>query len=247
MTIHTIISDHAKHLNDSEVEILDYCIKNAKKISNMKIKEVADELFTSPASLVRFCKKLGFNGFSEFKATIKMEASHSIELPRICADDFFKDIQTTIRLIDETTIEKIIHQIHQRNRLDIYAVGSSRVVANQLASLFQSIGINAFSFEDSNLMNISASNRTNGDLVIAISISGETKLPLKACNIAKENGALIVSVTNIGNNTLSRNADYNLYVSSTSFQVGKTTIQSRMEMSMLCEYLFFRYVDTFIR
>ena len=39
------------------------------------MQEVAQELYTSPASMIRFCKKLGFSGFSEFKAALKLELS----------------------------------------------------------------------------------------------------------------------------------------------------------------------------
>lgn len=73
MEFYKRIAENTHLLNKSDNEILSYCIRNNKKISGMKVQEVADELYTSPASVIRFCKKLGFSGFSEFKAALKVE------------------------------------------------------------------------------------------------------------------------------------------------------------------------------
>ena len=66
-------------------------------------------------------------------------------------------------------------------------------------------------------MNISAKQTTENDLVIAFSVSGETSLVIAAANIAKSKGATIISITNLGSNTLSDMADINVYVQSTCF------------------------------
>lgn len=245
MNLHQLISDNAHKLNENELEILDYCVKNSNYVIQGKISEIAETLYTSPASLVRFCQKLGFNGFAEFKAALKMENSLSPEIPIVVAQDFFNDIQTTIRLIDEKQLENFIDLIHEKKRVDIYAVGSTRMVANQIAKNFQSIGIHAFSFDDSSAMNISANCLEKDDLVIGISISGETNLTINSCAIAKSKGCTILSITNLGNNTLSRLADHNLFVLSTVFKIKTMKIQSRMELLMLGEYMFFRYLEKY--
>lgn len=243
MKFYHTLSLQTKNLNQNENEILNYCIKNVEKIQNIKIQQLADALYTSPATIVRFCKKLGFHGFAEFKAALKMECEQGTELEESHSSDFFADINKTMELINEGVIDKVITQMHHANRIEIYAVGSSRMVANELAKKLQSIGKLAFSYDDSSLMNVSATQLTSDDMVIALSTSGESSLILSAVSKAKSKGAKIISITDIGSNTQTKISDITLYVTSTSFVKSNISIKSRVQLLILAEYIFFRYLE----
>ena len=124
------------------------------------------------------------------------------------------------------------------------ALAGATVIANLSAS-DETIGKAAFCYDDSTLMNISARQLTSDDLVLALSISGETSLIIAAATVAKSRGAALVSFTNLGSNTLSGMADENLYVNATNFVCSGIQVQSRVQLLMLCEYLFFRYIETY--
>lgn len=241
------IAENTHLLNKNDNEILSYCIRNNQQISNMKVQEVADSLYTSPASVIRFCKKLGFSGFSEFKTALKMETSRKAgsSQAEIHSYDFIRDIQKTEQLIQEETIERILELIRTKNRIEIYAVGSSRMVASEFVKRLQMMGKAAFCYDDSSLMNISARQMTENDLVIALSASGETSLVITAANMAKSRGATIVSVTNLGSSTLSDMADENIYVQSTYFVKSDIAVRSRVQLLIICEYIFFRYLELY--
>lgn len=245
MKFYHTLSNQTKNLNQNENEILSYCIKNIGKIQTIKIQELADELYTSPATLVRFCKKLGFHGFSEFRVALKMEYEEGNHLEESHSSDFFRDIEKTMELINEKVIDRVIKDIHKARRIEVYAVGSSRMVANEISKKFQSIGKLAFSYDDSSLMNVSASQLSKEDMVIALSTSGETPLILSACAMAKSKGATIVSVTDISANPQTKMSDTSLYVTSTSFTKSNIIIKSRVQLLILAEYIFFRYLESF--
>ena len=125
MEFYNRIAENTHLLNKSDNEILSYCIRNNKKISEMKVQQVADELYTSPASVIRFCKKLGFSGFSEFKAALKVELfQRQEETEEYHSTDFLKDVHKTIQLIQEETIDWLIERIHSSRRVEFYAAGS---------------------------------------------------------------------------------------------------------------------------
>jgi len=246
MDFFTRIAEYAPQLNKNDNEILSYCIRNHAEISGLKVTELADRLFISPASVVRFCKKLGFSGYAEFKASLRMDLFEPVEKPRESRPtDFFRDIQKTIQMVPEETVERIVERIHSSRRIELYAVGSSRMPAAELAKRLQTIGKSAFCYDDSTLMNISARQLTKEDLVLALSISGETSLVVTAATIAKSRGASLVSFTNLGSNTLSDMSDANLYVNATHFVRSGIEVQSRVQLLMVCEYLFFRYIETY--
>ena len=51
--------------------VYNYIVKNLKHILNLSVRELADEVHVSTATVMRFCKKMGYSGFSELKYKIK--------------------------------------------------------------------------------------------------------------------------------------------------------------------------------
>ncbi|MCI8297808.1 MAG: MurR/RpiR family transcriptional regulator [Lachnospiraceae bacterium] len=248
MDFYNRIAKNTHQLSKSDNEILSYCIRNNQKLARMKVREVAEALYTSPASVIRFCKKLGFSGFAEFKASLKVELSQDRKgegWEDGHSTDFIKDVHKTLQLISEETIDQLLERIHRSRRVDFYAAGSSRTVAAEFVKRLQIIGKPAFWYDDSSLMNISAKQSTKEDLVIAISVSGETSLVIAAANMAKSRGAFILSITDLGSNTLSDMADETIYVHSTYFTKADIKIRSRVQMLLVCEYMFFRYLQAY--
>ena len=61
-----------KSLNDMEMLVYDYLMKNKEKVTYITVRELADEVHVSTATVMRFCRKAGFDGYSEFKVKFKM-------------------------------------------------------------------------------------------------------------------------------------------------------------------------------
>ena len=62
----------------SEKEIAHYILNEGEKVLNLSIKELAKKTYTSPATIVRLCHKLGLEGYSDFK--IKYSAELQFDL-----------------------------------------------------------------------------------------------------------------------------------------------------------------------
>ena len=58
-------------LNELELSLYNYIMKNSEKVIYMRIREVANEAHVSTTTILRFCKKLDCEGFSEFKIKFK--------------------------------------------------------------------------------------------------------------------------------------------------------------------------------
>ena len=58
-------------LNDTETNIYQYVIKNINNVLKMSVRDLAEETYVSTATIVRFCQKLGCDGFVEFKTKLK--------------------------------------------------------------------------------------------------------------------------------------------------------------------------------
>ena len=66
---------HSMQLTEMEQHILTYFEDNLSTVAFMNLEELSHILYTSNATIVRFCKKIGLNGFNEFKYQLKKELS----------------------------------------------------------------------------------------------------------------------------------------------------------------------------
>lgn len=61
-------------LNDLELEVYKYVVRNADKVCYMRIREFADAAHVSTSTILRFCKKAGCDGYAEFKIRLRQTA-----------------------------------------------------------------------------------------------------------------------------------------------------------------------------
>lgn len=68
MFTHSIIST----LNDTEMQVYNTVIKSGDKVMYMTIRELADAAGVSTTSVLRFCRKMQCDGYSEFRIRFKL-------------------------------------------------------------------------------------------------------------------------------------------------------------------------------
>lgn len=90
-----ITIEQIKQLNDLEYEIYLYLINHSDVVVKAKLSDIAKTLHVSSSMITRVCKKLGFEGFTQFK--VQMRYNQEKEVRRQESDseyliDFFKKI-----------------------------------------------------------------------------------------------------------------------------------------------------------
>lgn len=70
-------------LNETETYVYNYVVKNTKKVLNESIRELANNTHVSTATVMRFCKKMGCEGFTELKYRLK----ENVEVQKTKEDD----------------------------------------------------------------------------------------------------------------------------------------------------------------
>ena len=68
--------DQVKALNDLEMLVYGYVMKYPEKVRYMRIRELASEAHVSTSTILRFCKKMGCGGYTEFKLQLKEHLEH---------------------------------------------------------------------------------------------------------------------------------------------------------------------------
>jgi arabinose-5-phosphate isomerase len=122
-----------------------------------------------------------------FEYTINLKEQSDAQFYRLEHDESYKQI---------IKAKEIILNAERKNkRVHVTGVGKCSYVAGYAASLFSSIGTPAYFLDTTEAVHGSAGQVVAGDVVIAISNSGNTKELDYAISTLKANGAIILAVT----------------------------------------------------
>lgn len=216
-----------EHLNHSQQRIAEYIIEEPTRVVSQTSRELADTLDLSEASIVRFCQKLGFKGYRDFRLKLAQDQGtelanpvpegvspedSSIEVVRKVMQIEYEDIKFTSGMLNEAVLLKVLDLITQCNRLAFFGVGSSALVASTAKEHFLHYGKPAFAEAEGLSQIVLANTLEPGDVAFAFSISGASKTPIKALEIATRRGAHTVSMTQNPTSPLAKLSEYVLQI-----------------------------------
>lgn len=104
-----------KFLSDSENIVAKYMIENYRDISNLTTRELAKRTFTSSAAIVRFCQKLGFKGYSDFRInflTEIMQHGDEVHNQLLTEQDNISTIMNKVREININSINEAFNMLN---------------------------------------------------------------------------------------------------------------------------------------
>ena len=200
-------------LNSIETDIYLYIQENPDKIENLKIRELAEELHVSTATILRFCKKLDCSGYAEFKYKHK-ESLEQGPVVEFSAEIDNQDKYFKFKSMDDVyKFEQRIFDVSQLmktvNKIIFIGDGTSGVMAKYGSLYLTTMGRSA-QYIDAPFVPIPVEDHSNS-LVIALSVSGETISLVNRLEGFKSLNATIVSITNGKDNSIAKLADTALY------------------------------------
>jgi len=213
-------------LNDLELLLYRYIMKNIEKVIYMRIRELADEAHVSTTTILRFCKKVNCEGYSEFKVKLKMYVERN-ENSKVNNDtsiiiDFFKKLDNSEL---NKKLDVLCELIKEASNVIFIGSGTSGVLCKYAARYFSSIGKFAMYIDDPYFpRNYKV---YEDSVMIAISVSGETSPIIDHISNLKREKCTIVSITNSENCTISKISDLNIsyYVQQEKLGISDITTQ----------------------
>ncbi len=150
---------NTKNLSDNEKEIAHYILENPKKVIEMTISDFSATVFSSNSTVVRFCQKLGFKGFSDFKITLAKEISMillqneriEVDMPILPTDSDEAIVKAFVNL-NSQAIEDAYHNLNIKDlrqavnlledshRITLWGIGNSALVALDFHNKLKHIG-----------------------------------------------------------------------------------------------------------
>jgi DNA-binding MurR/RpiR family transcriptional regulator len=236
-------------LTSTEKDIANYIIKHPEEISLLSISQIAKKLHISPATITRFCQKISFSGFNEFKHELKRYIDLSNK-PTISTDikeiDYFAKlyqnhlniIDNTFKKVTYTNIKQAVALLTNASKVHVYGIGNSGIAAQEFKSKFFRIGINVETVTDPHQAVMDAALSTEDSLVIGISVSGKTKEVINAVSIAKKQGASILVFTGEKDSELAGLADITLLVMNKSSMHMGQNISPSLPLLLLFDLVY---------
>ena len=258
MSIQSTIEAAASTLPPSLARVASVVRENPSIVIDMTINELAHECSTSVASVVRFCRAIGFSGYAPLRMALASELGKEAAQfsargafgSEISDDDSLREavsklaalellaIEETVGQLDFDVLEAAITDIDRADRILLYGIGASQFVAEDLTHKLLRVGRNAHVLTDPHEA-IAATVLNNGPTVaIGFSHSGATAETVRFLRTAGANGAATVAVTSAKGSPLAGVADHALFteVRESSFRAG--AMVSRIAQLALVDCLF---------
>ena len=193
--------------------VADFVLANLEGISFLSQHEIAAATEVSVATVNRFCTTIGCEGFRDFQIRLAQNVAVSLQYLGGASGDqsetgqlvtqVFSTLVDTLTLVrgqlDSEAIEQATDKLADARRIAFLGVGGgSANVAREGANRFFRLGIPAEAHADGYLQRMLSSTLIEGDVLVAISSSGQPAELLDSIAIAKQYGATTISLTKTG-------------------------------------------------
>jgi len=246
-----LINNLYASLSKSEKKVAEYIQEHMDEAVLLSLQGVAKKCKTSDPTVLRFCRSLGYNGFSDFKVSLVPELLrngknvytdlNSNADPKNVKDVFKKNLSIqTDSTLDNTNIKelsKISRKIFSANRVVVIGLGGSAGVAQIFCDSLGSLGIFSTYFNDRSIIQHIASVLIPKDVIIGISHSGETEEVVAAIRKAKDIGATTVGITNSAHSSLANSTKTPLITGVPANMMGSYSCQARISQLVILELI----------
>lgn len=249
------IRDMKENLTPVERMVAEYILANMEEIPHLSIKSLAKLSKTSDASVLRFCKTMGYSGYRSFIVSISaalgsMDDERKDQYTDIQPGDDLntiisnisrnnmKSIEDTLSVLDRGEVARAVKALRASNRIVFFGIGASGLVCQDGEQKFSRINKMSHAYTDGHSQLTAATLLGKGDVAIFVSNSGDTVEILETLDIAKKNNATTIAITKYNRSELADKADVLLGISTPEVTMRSGAMGSRIAMLTVIDMLF---------
>ena len=239
-------------LTSTEQGIVNYILTNPEELEKISSRQLAELTYTSPATVVRICQKLGFSGYSEFKIKYLQEVNQTPRMDQInrtnpiTSEDSLHRIVNKVAALEITAIEqtkkgidldqlnRVSELLNQATCIDFYAFDNNLHLAKNACSHFLYAGKQAVIHDSSNAQFMQAFASVQGHVAIIISRTGENPMLYRIANVLHERKIPLLVLTESRHSSLAKISTEHLYL----YNVHRFTDMGTILFQTSVQYLF---------
>lgn len=224
----------------------------------LSITELAERAGASAATVTRFCRLIGYSGYTQFKVGIASDVGrgdaheswradigrefHPEDSPREVARTLLnahvRALETTAGMLDLDEMSAVARAVATCRNLDVYGIGGSAVMAKELEARLYRIGISVHSWGEVHGGLTSAALLDKNSVAIGISNTGRTDETVQMLSQADSSGAFTVAITHETESPLAEIADVTLVTSSPELYLQPDDLSAKHSQLFLIDMLY---------
>lgn len=240
-------------------KIGEYILDNQEEIPYLTVSDLAKKSKVSEASISRFSQQLGYDNFREMKMQLLQAPTDSNTLlseisPTDTANELKDKLQmriqhalsTTNEALEDRILDNVAAAIAEVDLVQVYGIGASSLVADDLYQKFNRIGKIVDNPSDTHQLVTNMVGFTGKQLLVLISESGLTKDIIKLAEIANEVEVKLVVLTSNKDGKLADLANMVVPTNgkSHSSQIRTAATTSLISQLYVVDLIFYRYLQT---
>lgn len=209
----SISSSQYARLTLAEKAVVDYLRENPQDAARLSITELAERSYTSPATVSRAIRKLGFSNILEIRKEVSAQSAMDLQIGHV-NDILKKSYEECTRTIEEIRIPsilEIVQKIKSARKIYILARGITSLAAEEFEFLLQLQGYNSYLITDSSLMEKLDKLVTGQDLLVIFTVHNTTPEFVLAARSLRPLGTKIVTLCCVRGTPLEELSDVIVY------------------------------------
>lgn len=245
------IRNSLNQLKSAEKRVGECVLREPHKVIRNTITELADKADTSEPTVVRFCRKMGLQGYMDLRLNLARDLPSAQYIHETVAEQdspvqVMEKIFTanqealgdTLNKIDMNVFDQAVNILNHARRIEFYGSGGSGLVAKDAHHKFFRLGVPCIAYVDSHMQVMSAAILSSDSVVIAISATGSSKDVIESIKVANKSGARTIGITGREKSPLGRICDCNLPVYSQETALWLAPMSTRITQLALLDVLF---------
>lgn len=236
-----------------EQKVAEFILENPSKVPAMSIKELAVASKSSDASVMRFCKALGFSGYRSFIVGLTLAIADNEEDAGLYTDirpgDSVKSVVRNIfrnerqaltdteNILKTTEVEKAVAILGSSEAVHFFGIGASGLVCLDAVQKFRRIGVSSYAHTDFHDQLTSAALLGSKDACVLFTYSGKTKEIQLILKLLKAQNCKIIAVTQLRKTNFLKGADVYLNVLTREVTMRSGATSSRIAMLSIVDIL----------
>ena len=251
-----LLQQRQGQLTRSGHAVADYLLQPADEAQYLSISSLARECNVAEATVFRFCRALGFDGYHEMRialaqanATGTMSSQRELQ-PGASTETLFEHasarlftaINGTQNALSAEAVDEAARMLREAKQVFCFGQGGSMLLANDICARFASLSTKFRTSGDSHLQLLTASLMNEADVVLFVSYSGATRDMMETLRTAKAAGAKIILLTHYEDSPGASLADVVLRCGAQESPLDSGSIPIKVAVLYVGEVLVLRYI-----
>lgn len=249
--------NQTSNFSNAEIPVAEYILKHPEDVLCLTLKEFAQKTFSSEATIIRTCKKVGLSGYYELKISLASELNSFlvrdgeilVDAP-IKSSDKARDIAKillnlsshaltdTYQAMDINKIKRAANMLFHSEGVSLYARGESLIIAEDFHMKLLRIGIRSSLDSIDGLQTMRCRSKFHKETAVVISHYADSREVKYIVRELKQAGTPIILITGNSLSPVIDSPDLTICISTNEsrYKIGAFASRVSMQFIMDCIY-----------